>query len=46
VQGGEDQVTQHKWSGWLTDKGAVNLYKPQIEARIMAAIEKEVANVG
>ena len=45
VQGAEEQVTQHNWSGWLTDKGAMNLYKPQIEARIMAAIEKEVANV-
>ena len=45
VQGWEDQVTQHKWSGWLTDKGAINLYGKQIEAKIMAAIEKEVANV-
>lgn len=45
VQGSEEQVTQHNWSGWLTDKGAMNVYKPQIEARIMAAIEKEVANV-
>lgn len=45
VQGWDEQVTQHRWSGWLTEKGALDLYKPQIEARIMAALEKEVANV-
>jgi hypothetical protein len=34
VQGSEEQVTQHNWSGWLTDKGAMNVYGPRIEATV------------
>jgi hypothetical protein len=45
VQGWEEQVTQHKWSGWLTDKGAMNVYGPGIKQRITQALEQEVANV-
>jgi hypothetical protein len=45
VQGSEEQVTQHNWSGWLTDKGAMNLYGPGIKQRITQALEQEVANV-
>ena len=46
VQSSEFQTRGHKWSGWLTDKGAINVYGPGIKQRIMAAVEKEVADVG
>lgn len=46
VQSSEYQTRGHKWSGWLTDKGAINVYGPEIKQRIMAAVEKEVADVG
>ena len=46
VQSAEGQVTRHKWSGWLTDQGAINVYGPGIKQRIMAAVEKEVKDVG
>ena len=45
VQGWEDQTTGHRWSGWLTDKGAVNVYGPKIKQRIMKAVEEELRNV-
>ena len=43
---GEEQATRHQWSGWLTDKGAINIYGPEIRQRIIAAVEKEVKDVG
>lgn len=43
VQGWEEQTRGHKWSGWLTDKGAINVYGPQIQSRIIEAVEKEIA---
>lgn len=43
VQGWEEQTRGHKWSGWLTDKGAINVYGPQIQARIIEAVEQEIA---
>ncbi len=46
VQGGETQTTGHKWSGWLTDKGAVNVYGPTVQQKIRAALEEEVKSVG
>jgi hypothetical protein len=45
VQGWESQTRGHKWSGWLTDKGAMNVYGPKIKQRIMDAIEEELKNV-
>lgn len=45
VQGWEDQVTRHKWSGWLTEKGALNVYGPKIKQNIIRAIEEELRNV-
>ena len=42
---GSRQTFQHKASGWLTVAGAVETYGPQIQARIRAALEKEVASV-
>ena len=46
VQGWETQTTGHKWSGWLTDKGAVNVYGPTVQQKIRAALEEEVKSVG
>ena len=46
VQGWDSQVTRHKWSGWLTDQGAINVYGPGIKQRIMAGVEKEEAEDG
>ena len=45
VQSSEYQTRGHKWSGWLTDQGAINVYGPGIKQRIMAAVEKEVRDV-
>ena len=45
VQGWEDQVKRHQWSGWLTDKGAMNVYGPKIKQRIIRAVEEELRNV-
>ena len=45
VQGAE-QAKRHQWSGWLTDKGAINVYGPGIKQRIIEAVEKEVKDVG
>lgn len=42
---GSRQTFQHRASGWLTVAGAVETYGPQIQARIRAALEKEVASV-
>jgi hypothetical protein len=46
VQGEETQTFGHGLSGWLTDKGAVNVYGPVVQQNIRAAVEKEVRNVG
>lgn len=46
VQGADEQVTRHKWSGWITEKGALNINRPQIESNIRAALEREVKDVG
>ena len=45
VQSQEFQTRGHKWSGWLTDKGAINVYGPGIKQRIIATVEKEVKDV-
>jgi len=41
-----EQAKRHQWSGWLTDKGAINVYGPGIKQRIIEAVEKEVKDVG
>lgn len=46
VQGWDEQVTRHKWSGWITEKGAMMVKRPGIIANITAALEEEVNNVG
>ena len=46
VQGWNEQVTRHKWSGWVTEKGALDVKKPEIIANITNALNKEVKNVG
>ena len=46
VQGWDSQVTRHKWSGWITEKGALDVKRPEIIANITAALEEEVNNVG
>jgi len=45
VQSQEFQTRGHKWSGWLTDQGAINVYGPGIKQRIIATVEKEVKDV-
>lgn len=40
---GDDQTRGHQKSGWLTDKEAVLVYGPQIQARIIESIEAEIA---
>lgn len=45
VQGWDAQVTRHKWSGWVTEKGALDLKKPEIIANITNALNKEVEGV-
>jgi transcriptional regulator with PAS, ATPase and Fis domain len=45
VQGQDAQVTRHKWSGWVTEKGALDLKKPEIIANITNALNKEVEGV-
>jgi len=45
VQGWDAQVTRHKWSGWITEKGALDLKKPEIVANITNALNREVEGV-
>jgi len=45
VQGWDNQTLRHKWGGWVTEKGALDTHRQEIEANITAALEKEVANV-
>lgn len=40
---GKKQTRGHQGSGWLTDKQAVLVYGPQIQARIIEAVEQEIA---
>lgn len=40
---GDRQTKGHQGSGWLTDKEAVLVYGPQIQSRIIEAVEKEIA---
>jgi len=42
VQGWETQAKGHQWSGWMTDKGAIQTYGPEIIVRIQDALRKEV----
>jgi len=46
VQGWDDQVTRHKWSGWVTEKGALDVKRPEIIRNITNALNQEVKNVG
>jgi len=46
VQGWDSQVTRHKWSGWITEKGALDVKKPEIIRNITNALNQEVKNVG
>jgi len=42
VQGWDEQVTRHKWSGWITEKGAMMVKQNEIIANINKALEQEV----
>ena len=46
VQGWDSQVTRHKWSGWVTEKGALDVRRPEIIKNITNALNQEVKNVG
>lgn len=46
VQGWDSQVTRHRWSGWVTEKGALDVKRPEIIKNITNAFEREVKNVG
>ena len=46
VQGWDEQVTRHKWSGWVTEKGALDVKRPEIIRNITNALGQEVRNVG
>jgi hypothetical protein len=46
VQGWDSQVTRHKWSGWVTEKGALDVKRPEIIRNITNALNQEVRNVG
>jgi hypothetical protein len=46
VQGWDSQVTRHKWSGWITEKGALQVNRPKIIKNITNALNQEVKNVG
>lgn len=45
VQGWDSQVTRHKWSGWVTEKGALDAKRPEIIRNITNALNQEVKNV-
>jgi hypothetical protein len=40
---GKNQTKGHQGSGWLTDKQAILVYGAQIQARIIEAVEQEIA---
>lgn len=44
VQGWDSQVTRHRWSGWVTEKGALDVKRPEIIKNITNAFEREVKN--
>ena len=46
VQGWDSQVTRHKWSGWITEKGALDAKRPEIIRNITNALNQEVKNAG
>jgi len=46
VQGWDSQVTRHKWSGWITEKGALDVKRPEIIRNITNALNQEVKNAG
>jgi hypothetical protein len=46
VQGWDNQVTRHKWSGWITEKGALQANRTKIVQNITNALNQEVNNVG
>lgn len=46
VQGWDEQVTRHKWSCWVTEKGALDVKRPEIIRNITNALNQEVRNVG
>lgn len=46
VQGWDSQVTRHKWSGWITEKGALDVKRPEIIKNITNALNREVKNAG
>ena len=46
VQGWDSQITRHKWSGWVTEKGALDVRRPEIIKNITNALNQEVKNVG
>ena len=46
VQGWDSQVTRHKWSGWVTEKGALDVKRPEIIKNITNALNREVKDAG
>lgn len=46
VQGWDSQVTRHKWSGWVTEKGALDVKRPEIIRNITNALNREVKDAG
>jgi hypothetical protein len=46
VQGWDSQVTRHKWSGWITEKGALDVKRPEIIKNITNALNREVKDAG
>ena len=46
VQGWDGQVTRHRWSGWVTEKGALDVKRPEIIKNITNALNREVKDAG
>lgn len=46
VQGWDSQVTRHRWSGWVTEKGALDVKRPEIIKNITNALNREVKDAG
>ena len=46
VQGWDEQVTRHKSSGWITEKGALDVKRPEIIKNITNALNREVKDAG
>ena len=44
VQGWETQTLRHKWGGWVTEKGALDMHRKEIMDNIREAIEEEINN--